>query len=117
MEISYEEMQARDSEGERLDHLDRCIEKLFGHLAPDEVDTLAETFQNPQTRMFEIVHTKSKDYTLMDLFEEIEFKPVVFPAELMLLLRRRDVFLATIGLDNNQWRVLHMSNSYREGEC
>lgn len=114
MKISYKKLRARDAEEERLADLDQCIEKLFGHLAPDEVDILSRRFRRVENRMIEIVETKARSCTAMDLFEELEFKPVVFPAELMPLLRRRDSFLATIGMQKNKWEVVYMSKSYRE---
>jgi hypothetical protein len=67
--------------------------------------------------MIEIVYMKVRSCTVMDLFEDIEFKPVVFPTELMPLLRRRDTFLVTMGMHNNKWEVVYMSTSYREGNA
>lgn len=93
-------------------HLNAFIDKTFGHLAPDEVEILAASYQDSETRMFEVVHVRPRSSVLMDLFEDLEFKPVQFPNELTSLLKRHDVFLGTIGFKDSVWTVLHLSPCY-----
>jgi hypothetical protein len=96
----------------RRTHLNAFIDKAFGHLAPDEVELLAASYQEFETRMFEVVHVRRRSSVLMDLFEDLEFKPVQFPKELTSLLKRHDVFLGTIGFKDSVWTVLHLSPCY-----
>ena len=105
----------RDQNEKRMSRLDVCVAALFGHLAPDEVDLLAQSYSRTTTTMLEIIELSPKGSLVVDLDEEIEFKPVELPKELMPLLRKHDVFLATIGFDGSRWTVLYMSPPYREG--
>lgn len=99
-------------EESRQDSLNSLIEGLFGHLAPDEVNVLASEYSKSETRMLEVTHVTSRTATLMDLYEDIEFKSVRFPKELLPLLRESDVFQATLGRNGSHWVVLHLSPSY-----
>lgn len=48
----------------------------------------------------------------MDLCEDLEFKPVQFPKELIPSLKKHDVFMGTIGLKDSVWTVLYLSPCY-----
>lgn len=63
--------------------------------------------------MIEITEHGPSDSAVLDLDLDIEIKPVKFPQELTPLLRRRDVFLATLGFKNGHWEMLYMSPPYR----
>ncbi len=97
----------------RINQLDQSIDDLFTHLAPDEVDILAQNFIRSTTRMITIIQIGERGSLVMDLMEDIEFKPVLFPEELFQLLRRNDVFLVTMGFRDEGWHVLYMSPLYR----
>jgi hypothetical protein len=113
MSINYKDLLTPNKGEARLTRLDACIETLFGHLAPDEINLLERQYMKTETLMFEIVDINTKSCTLMDLFDDIQFKPVAFPPELMPLLRRHDVFLGTIAFESARWKILYLSHSYR----
>lgn len=96
-----------------MNQLDQSIDDLFAHLAPDEVDILAQNFVRSTTRMITIIKIGARGSIVMDLMEDIEFKPVLFPEELFQLLRRNDVFLMTMGFRDGGWHVLYLSRLYR----
>lgn len=100
------------NEEERLDKLQRQIEILFDHLHPDEVDVIASNFDSATTTMIEVIKVATECTLVMDLCEDIEFKPVYFPEELMPLLRRHDVFFSTMGFKGDVWKVLYLSPPY-----
>lgn len=96
----------------RRTHLNAFIDQNFGHLIPDEVEILASSYQKSETRMLEVVHVRPRSSVLMDLHEDLEFKPVRFPKELTSLLKKHDVFLGTIGFKDSVWTVLYLSPCY-----
>jgi hypothetical protein len=96
-----------------MNQLDQTIGALFAHLAPDEVDILAQNFIRSTTRMITIIKIGARGSLVMDLMEDIEFKPVLFPEILHPLLRNNDVFHVTMGFRNDRWHVLYMSPLYR----
>jgi hypothetical protein len=98
----------------RRSQLKREIEKLFDHLAPDEIDILASDYEKSQTRMIEVIHVRKKSVLIMDLFNDIEFSHVIFPTSILQLLERHDAFLATFGLRNNRWEIIYLSPPYNE---
>jgi hypothetical protein len=105
-----------DMDNERINRLSSLIEERFGYLAPDEVDILAGEFTESTTQMVEIIDVKPRSALLMDLFEDIEFKPVALPKEMLPYLRRHDTFLATLGYRDNKWEVVYMSPPYANVE-
>jgi hypothetical protein len=100
------------SEESRCARLDALIDEIFGHLAPDEIETLAAGYEKSEMRMLEVVRIRPQSSILMDLFEDLEFKPALFPKKLMPLLKRHDVFLVTIGFKDAAWTVIHLSPRY-----
>ena len=104
-------------ESERISKLTSHIEDVFGDLAPDEVEILADSYANSTTTMVEIIEIRPRGSFLMDLMTDIEFRPVIFPKEILSLLRRRDVFLATMGHRDGRWHVLYLSPPYLETPC
>ena len=90
------------------------IENLFDHLAPDEIDILASDYEKSVTRMIEVIQIRKKSALIMDLFEDIEYSHVVFPASILQLLERHDAFLATFGLRNKIWEIMYLSPPYNE---
>jgi hypothetical protein len=97
----------------RMNQLDQSIDDLFAHLAPDEIDILAQNFVRSTTRMITVIKIGKRSSLVMDLMEDIEFDGVLFPEELNSLLRRHDVFLTTMGFRDDRWHVLYMSPLYR----
>jgi hypothetical protein len=100
------------NEVERLDKLQRQIKSLYDHLHPDDVDVIASNFDSVTTTMIEVIKVAPNSTLVMDLCEDVEFKPVCFPEELMPLLRRHDVFLSTMGFKDDVWTVLYLSPPY-----
>ncbi len=98
----------------RFVQLTQEIETAFGHLAPDEVDKLASHFQNYQTRMIEVIRVRKNSALVMDLHEDIEFPHVAFPASIMNLLAKHDVFLAGFGQRNQKWEINYLSPPYND---
>ena len=94
--------------------LKREIEKLYDHLAPDEVDILASDYERTETRMIEVLNVRKKSAFIVDLFEDLEFSHVIFPTSILQLLGRHDAFLATFGLRNNKWEIIYLSPPYNE---
>lgn len=97
----------------RMNQLDQSIDDLFAHLAPDEVEILAQDFVRSTTRMITVIKIGTRGSLVMDLMEDLEFKGVLFPEKLHQLLLRNDVFLATLGLRDGRWHVLYLSPLYR----
>lgn len=60
--------------------------------------------------MIEVIDIRTKSAMVMDLFEDIEFSPVVFPPAILLLLARHDVFLATLGFRQKKWDRKNINN-------
>jgi len=100
------------SEQSRYVRLNALIDELFGHLAPDELEMLAAGYEKSEMRMLEAVYIRPQSSILMDLYEDLEFKPVLFPKELMPFLRRHDVFLGTIGFRDSAWTIIYLSPCY-----
>jgi hypothetical protein len=112
--MSKSDLLKNNLEEVRINELEAGINILFGALAPDELDVLAQSYETSTMQMLEIIDTRKKSMTAMDLNTDVEFNAVLFPAELRPLLRRHDVFLAMIGRRDDRWHVLYMSPLYRE---
>lgn len=98
----------------RIAQLKKETLKTYEHLAPDEVDILATHYKQSETRMIEVIQVRKKSAFVMDLYEPIEFTHVVFPQTILPLLKRRDVFLATLGLNEKMWEVIYLSPPYND---
>ena len=61
----------------KINQIDKLSDSLFGHLAPDEIDSLGIEFEETTTRMLQVVVIKTKYVMAMDLFEDLEFKPLL----------------------------------------
>lgn len=96
----------------RRTELKHQIESTFDHLAIDEVEILAAEYDKSTTRMIEIKDISLKSAIVKDLFEDIEFSPVVFPPDIFPLLVRNDVFLATLGFRRKKWEIVFLSPPY-----
>lgn len=97
----------------RLRQVEQTINDMFGELAPDEVDVLAEAFEKTTTRMFEVVELHARRSVLADLFDETEFKPVRLPPLLTYQLAPGDVFLMTLGYRSGSWHLVWSSAPHR----
>lgn len=97
----------------RMNQLDQSIKDLFAHTAPDEIDILAKNFVRSTTTMITVIKVGPRGSLLKDFMDDVEFKTVLFPKELIPLLRRNDVFLTTMGFRDDQWHVLYLSPLYR----
>lgn len=104
------------SESLRIRQLNHEIEKLYGHLDPEEIDLITSDFDEALTTMIELIEVNPLNSLAIDFFEDIEFKPVDFPGELLPLLRKSDVFLAKLGKRQGRWQVVYLSSVYEE-EC
>lgn len=89
------------------------IMKAFDHLADDEIEILESNYERSTTRMIEVIDVKMKSAKVMDLNEDIEFTPVLFPTAILSLLVRHDVFYATLGLRHKKWEVIYLSPPYK----
>lgn len=81
-------------------------------LSPDDLDRLGEAFENSIMLMIDVVRVDPRGSLVMDLCEDTEFAPVIFPPELVKLLKAQDVFLAMLGWRNNRWHALYLSLPY-----
>lgn len=102
----------KQPEPTRNEVLKLLIDEMFMSVHPDIVDTKAPCYDETLTEMFEVVQTKKKSMILMHLYDDIEFKPVFFPPEVHALVKRRDVFLMTLGRTEDAWHVIWMSPPY-----
>lgn len=101
---------------ERFEELSELIKENYGEMGPVEIDRIAANYPRVITRMLEVTEVRPQATVLMDLFEELEFKPVIFPDNLRALLRAEDVFLATLGYEKGKWEIIHLSPPYESEE-
>ena len=92
--------------------LNRWINDLYGDLAPDEIDILLQNYDSADTAMVEVVALSDRSLMFRDLYEDIEYSPVVLPQVLGHYLQLGDVFLASLGFKNRRWHIVHLSPSY-----
>ncbi len=101
----------------RRDRLNQIINETFGNPEQDEAHSSKDPHEATETRMFEIAEVRAKSCIAMDLFEDLEFKPVHFPEKLTPLLRKHDVFFGTICQKDSTWQVIYMSPLYERESC
>lgn len=100
-------------ERDRIEKLNAFIEDEYD-LFPDEIDFGSTDFAKTITEMIEVIDVRPQASTFIDLFEDIEYSPVMVPKDLARLLRPHDVFLATLGYRNRKWKIIWLSPAYKE---
>lgn len=96
----------------RAEVLDLLIRDIFLDMAPSEVDARSSLYRDVTMEMFEVIGGNRNSKTLRHLFYDDELEPVFFPPEIHKLIKRRDVFLITLGRQNDAWYVIWMSGLY-----
>lgn len=99
---------------QQLQDLETEIHRLYGRLGPHEVDQIAQFYDDSITEMFEVNSKGAEALSLTHLFNDDIFAPVVVPRSLHRLIRRKQVFLMTLGYRNGQWHLLCSSSPHQE---
>ncbi len=99
----------------RIAKLTAVIDQLYGKVGPDEVDKISLGYDWDVAKMVEVEKIKERTVNLKDIFDDTIYEPVVFPEGIISYLKRRDVFLTTLGHRNDKWHVLYLSPPYQTG--
>ncbi len=91
------------------------ILKYFGQLSIYQVEKKETEFEKSDTRMIEIIQIHSQGITVMDILDDTELSPVIFPKNILSEIALHDVFMVTIGLRDARWEVIFMSPPYDVG--
>lgn len=100
------------SEDARIQKLNDSIFESYDCLAEDELRCLESECEVAFTEMIWIIQVNKTDVLVWDYIHDIDYPKVVFPHDIQLLLRPRDVFLATLGMRDGRWHVLFLSPRY-----
>ena len=100
----------------RIEQLNELIEKRYAGVDPDLAEELASLQERWTITMVEVVAIGEKSVVLRDHFNDTEFKPAVFPPEILYLLAPGDVFLATMGFWSGRWVIFYLSPAYESGD-
>lgn len=94
------------------EELDEMIAQVIGDPSPDEIDARAVGFERVVMEMIEVIRTEPLE--VIELFNDIVFRPVVLDERVAALLEPGDVFLSSLGLREGKWHVIYLSPSYEE---
>jgi hypothetical protein len=92
--------------------LEFVINSLFGKLWPDDIDKISEAYEHSITEMFQVYDVNKKSISLMHLFEDVLYEPVIVDESLILLLKLLDTFLMTLVFKDNVWYLIWSSGPY-----
>jgi hypothetical protein len=96
----------------RLEVLTLLIGDMFLNISPDTIARSTLQYDESITEMFQIEKTGPSSKQLRHVFNDDIFEPVIFPPEIRPLLKKRDIFLMTLGRKDETWHVLWMSTAY-----
>jgi hypothetical protein len=99
-------------ESMRANDLNRTIEEVYGHLASDEVEILAITFDNAFSEMFEVLRVGRKNCLFGILGKLDASLSVMVPPEITADLKRYDPFWAVVGRKQGTWHLIYLSPLY-----
>ena len=99
---------------QQLENLECEISRLYGRLGPYEVDQIAQFYDDCITEMFEVSSKGKTSLTLTHLFNDDVFAPAVVPDSLHRLIRRKQVFLMTLGFSSGQWELIYSSPPHQQ---
>jgi hypothetical protein len=96
----------------RRRNLRLTIEELYEHHSPEHIDAEASQYEASAMAMIEVQKVGIEFHDILDMDLDHEMKDVVFPAEVAAILKKGDVFLATLGFCDEHWFVIWLSPPY-----
>jgi hypothetical protein len=105
------------SEKKRLDLLKKEIDLIY---RPQPFAPMSDfQFERIIQDMFEVLRTMKARVEMIKLLKDDPSIKAVIDSRVLVLLRRRDAFLMTLGFRNGAWQVIEMSHPYlsHETEC
>lgn len=100
---------------DRKEKMCNLIDELY-NLGCDEAFEIAKNYQDSIFEMFRVTEISLESIELTHLFSDEVYGPVFVNPKLRSTLDIEDVFLLIMGLQNNKWHMISMSQPYSSSE-